>query len=239
MSLILDGTNGLSDVDGTAAAPAIRGTDANTGIFFPAADTIAFAEGGAEAMRIDSSGNLLVGTTTAQTGAKLAVTGGIQGTITSGTAVASTSGTSIDFTSIPSWVKRLTCIFNGVSVNSSSPPIIQLGTSAGVVTSGYVNTAGTIATTNNTTRGTAFTTGISVTQNGSAGGYSYTGSIVFVTIGSNAWVASGVINNPGNPEVGITAGAVSLGGTFDRVRFTTINGTDTFDAGSVNIMYEG
>jgi len=158
---------------------------------------------------------------------------------TSGTAVASTSGTSIDFTSLPSWVKRLTCIFNGVSVNSSSPPIIQLGTSAGVVTSGYVNTAGTIATTNNTTRGTAFTTGISVTQNGSAGGYSYTGSIVFVTIGSNAWVASGVINNPGNPEVGITAGAVSLGGTFDRVRFTTLNGTDTFDAGSVNILYEG
>jgi len=62
MSLILDGTNGLSDVDGTAAAPAIRGTDANTGIFFPAADTIAFAEGGAEAMRITSAGNVGIGT---------------------------------------------------------------------------------------------------------------------------------------------------------------------------------
>jgi hypothetical protein len=64
MTLILSGTNGLSDVDGDASTPAVRGTDANTGIFFPAADTIAFAEGGAEAMRIDSSGNLLVGTTT-------------------------------------------------------------------------------------------------------------------------------------------------------------------------------
>jgi len=61
MSLILDGTNGLSDVDGSAATPALRGTDANTGIFFPAADTIAFAEGGAEAMRIDSSGNVGIG----------------------------------------------------------------------------------------------------------------------------------------------------------------------------------
>jgi len=64
MSLILSGTDGLSDVDGSAATPAIRGTDANTGMFFPAADTIAFSEGGVEAMRIDSSGRLLIGMTT-------------------------------------------------------------------------------------------------------------------------------------------------------------------------------
>jgi len=63
MSLILSGTDGLSDVDGSAATPAIRGTDANTGIFFPAADTIAFAEGGVEAMRLDSAGNLGLGVT--------------------------------------------------------------------------------------------------------------------------------------------------------------------------------
>lgn len=68
MPLILDGTNGISDVrsttDGSAATPAIRGTDTNTGIFFPAADTIAFGEGGAEVMRINSSGQVGVGTST-------------------------------------------------------------------------------------------------------------------------------------------------------------------------------
>jgi hypothetical protein len=62
MSLILDGSVGVSDVDGSAATPAIRGTDANTGMFFPAADTIAFSEGGVESMRLDSSGNLGIGT---------------------------------------------------------------------------------------------------------------------------------------------------------------------------------
>jgi hypothetical protein len=67
MSLILSGTDGLSDVDGSASTPAIRGTDANTGIFFPAADTIAFSEGGVENMRIDSNGNVNIKSTT-QTG---------------------------------------------------------------------------------------------------------------------------------------------------------------------------
>ena len=63
MTLILSGTDGVSDIDGSAATPAIRGTDANTGIFFPAADTIAFSEGGVEAMRITSDGYVLVGCT--------------------------------------------------------------------------------------------------------------------------------------------------------------------------------
>jgi uncharacterized protein YaiE (UPF0345 family) len=73
MSLILSGTDGLSDVDGSAATPAIRGTDANTGIFFPAADTIAFAEGGAEVARFDSSGNFCLGTAAVLTSGKLSL----------------------------------------------------------------------------------------------------------------------------------------------------------------------
>jgi len=75
MSLILSGSDGLSDVDGSAATPALRGTDANTGIFFPAADTIAFSEGGVEAMRIDSSGNVGIGISSVESGFRLHVVG--------------------------------------------------------------------------------------------------------------------------------------------------------------------
>ena len=89
MSLILSGTDGLSDVDGSAATPAIRGTDANTGIFFPAADTIAFSEGGVESMRIDSSGNVGIGTASPSFKLDVANAGGlsIRANNTSSTAV--------------------------------------------------------------------------------------------------------------------------------------------------------
>jgi len=94
MSLILSGTDGLSDVDGTAATPAIRGTDANTGIFFPAADTIAFSEGGVESMRIDSSGNVGIGLTSS--GNKFEVSG--SGLFT-GAVTTNTTGTHISYQS--------------------------------------------------------------------------------------------------------------------------------------------
>lgn len=80
MSLILNGTDGLSDVDGSAATPAIRGTDANTGIFFPAADTVAISEGGVESVRFDSNGNSLFGTTTNTNSSRIVSNGVIEST---------------------------------------------------------------------------------------------------------------------------------------------------------------
>jgi len=61
MSLLLSGSDGVSDVDGTAATPAIRGTDANTGISF-GTDTVTISTGGVARVTTDASGNVGVGT---------------------------------------------------------------------------------------------------------------------------------------------------------------------------------
>jgi hypothetical protein len=193
-----------------------------------------FATSNAERMRIDSSGNVLINTTTAQTGAKLAVTGGIQGTITSGTAVASTSGTSIDFTGIPSWVKRITVMFSGVSTNGTSAMLVQLGTSGGITATGY--SAGSKETSGT---GSAYTTGFGI-QTANVAAIIY-GQMVFTYSGSNLWTASHALylSQSGTSYFIGGGGSITLSGTLDRVRLTTVNGTDTFDAGSVNILYEG
>ena len=154
--------------------------------------------------------------------------------LTSGTAVASTSGTSIDFTGIPSWVKRITVMFNGNSTSGTSVRLIQIGSSAGVVSTGYVSGAGQAngaASINSITTGIAFTTsGAAITV--------YSGSVILSKFSGNTWVASGC--GYSTDLVATFGGGLSptLPDALDRIRITTVNGTDTFDAGSINIMYE-
>jgi len=183
------------------------------------------------------SGNLLVGTTTAQTGAKLVVTGGIQGTITSGTSVASTSGTSIDFTSLPSWVKRITVMFNGVSTSGTSQKILQLGTgSTTFTTTGYVTSSSYIVTSVGTL---AYTNGFNI-YNLVLAADTLSGIVVFTNITGNTWVGSGSVSQTtGTAVIVLTAGSIALSAALTAVRITTAGGTDTFDAGSINILYEG
>jgi hypothetical protein len=155
--------------------------------------------------------------------------------IVSGTAVASTSGTSIDFTGIPSWVKRITVMFSGVSTNGTSNPIIQIGAGSVDATGyasglGFANVSGSQA--GPTTTG--FVWGGSVATN-----LIYANATINL-VGSSLWVYSlaGYLNSSGN-AYGISAGgSKTLSGTLDRVRITTVNGTDTFDAGTINLLWE-
>ena len=157
--------------------------------------------------------------------------------ITSGTVVASTSGTSIDFTGIPSWIKRLTVMFNGVSTNGSSNPLIQIG-------AGSVTTTGYETVTSRVRAGVAEVYRSTVGFNYGADNSSMvlTGNSTITNITGNTWIFSGVVSQvtvAGTPLSMQGGGSLVLGGTLDRIRVTTTNGTDTFDAGSINIMYEG
>jgi hypothetical protein len=156
--------------------------------------------------------------------------------LVTGAAVASTSGTSIDYTSIPSWVKRITVMYNGVSTNGSSNYLLQIG-SGSVSTSGY-----------NSVCSRAYTPGGPSTHSSTAGflsagdnaGFVWYGTLVLTLQNTNTWVCQGSIGQYAtSPLMTITTvGQIALGGALDRVRITTTSGTDTFDAGSVNILYE-
>jgi hypothetical protein len=154
--------------------------------------------------------------------------------ITQGTAVASTSGTSIMFTSIPSWAKRITLMFTGVSLSGAANPLIQLGAGS-ATTSGYLSSSTTFAASSLSTANS--TTGFNFAL--SSASSLFGGSLVITLLTGNTWTASGIIGESGSTRTSITAGSIPLSGTLDRVIVTTTNGTDTFDAGSINILYEG
>jgi len=153
--------------------------------------------------------------------------------IVQGTSQATTSGTSIDFTGIPSWAKRITVMFQNVSLSGVANILLQIGTGGSPTTTGYISgtsSIGTVATS------ASSTSGVPIYLAYAAGAIS--GSIVFTNLSSNTWTASGVFGYNGATGTATSGGSVSLSGVLNIVRITTTNGTDTFDAGSVNILYE-
>lgn len=156
--------------------------------------------------------------------------------LTLATAQSTTSGTAINFTSIPSWVRRITVMMNGVSLNGSAQILIQLGTSSGIESSGYLG-ASVHAANGNVVGGASSTAGFILYMNATANATA--GIATIATLGSNVWAMSycGGLTNTTAAHVG--GGNKTLGGTLDRIRITSSNGTDAFDAGSINIMYEG
>lgn len=151
----------------------------------------------------------------------------VQG-ITLATPVASTSGTSIDFTGIPAGTKRITVTLNGVSVSASGLPMIQIGDSGGIENTGYTGRV----------NGTNFSAGFTlVTSSGGAYVHHATAVLNLVNSSTNTWAVGSCGVNDGGAAY-TAAGYKALSATLDRVRITTSTGTDTFDAGEINISYE-
>ena len=155
--------------------------------------------------------------------------------ITSGTAITLTNQTAPEFTGIPAGVKRITVLFGGVSTNGTNNLLIQVG-SGSYSTSGYTSASGRTNSANNAAMNTN-TTGIHILN--SSASDSLRGAVVLYLLTGNTWVGNGNITSD-TTLISITIGGTSpaLSGALDRVRVTSVGGTDQFDAGTLNIFYE-
>lgn len=160
----------------------------------------------------------------------------IQGVL--GAPTATTSGTSIDYTGIPSWVRRITLMFNGVSTNGTSNPLIQIGDAGGIEATGYLGSS-MISTSTVSPTITNPTTGWGVNSGASANILHGMAVISLLDPAAGTWVCSGQLFFSNSGNMTNFGGSKSLSpGPLDRIRLTTVNGTDAYDAGSVNIYYE-
>jgi hypothetical protein len=155
--------------------------------------------------------------------------------ITRATAV-TVSGTSVSFTSIPSWARRITVMFSGISTSGTSRPTIRLGTSSGPEATGYTGVTANIGDSSATY--SLLSAGFDILQTGGAAIVFY-GQMTICNLSGNIWTCNSSIGRTDDNFFGICAGAKTLAATLDRIVFTTANGTDTFDSGTVNIIYEG
>lgn len=147
---------------------------------------------------------------------------------------ASTSGTSIDFTGIPAYAKRITIQFVGVSTNGTSKPMVQIGDAGGIGATGYLGSCAEIGGATG-----AFTTGFGL-LNAISGGVVFQGAMTLTLENASTftWVATGCISRSDAPDMNVSGGTKSTSAALDRVRITTVGGSDMFDAGAINIIYE-
>jgi hypothetical protein len=233
MAIILSGDTGLNGpLNGTVGATTPSTVAATT---VSASSLIAT---GSTSGSVTLSAPAVAGSTT-QT---LVNVTGTLAPLVSGTLQATTSGTAIDFTGIPSWVKRITVMLNGVSTNATNSRryLIQLGSGGVPRESSYISQASQIGSVANTTNSISLvSTGFVLQGYVPTASDAYIGNVQITNITGNTWISSGVIaTDTGSSNVAMSAGRVSLFGTLDMVRITTVSTPDTFDGGSVNIMYE-
>lgn len=163
-------------------------------------------------------------------------TGAIYNGIQSATAQASTSGTSINFTDIPSWVKRITVMFNGVSTSGGSQVIIQIGNGSVEITN-YTGTGAGVTGSNVTSGGGSVTSGFAIDSSAQASASTTRNGIATIALLTGSTYAFNSVVT-GNGYASMFGYSKTTSAVIDRIRITTVNGTDTFDAGSINILYE-
>lgn len=153
--------------------------------------------------------------------------------LTQGTSITTSSGTSHDFTGIPSWAKKITVNLRDCSTNGASSLLLRVGAGS-VQTTGYLSVS--ISENNTTQASVNDLTGFVMFATAAANANQ--GAITLYNVSGNQWVSDHQLYNTTNTTCH-GAGGVTLSGTLDRVRLTTIGGTDTFDGGIINIIYEG
>jgi hypothetical protein len=150
---------------------------------------------------------------------------------------ATTSGTTVEFTGIPSWVKRITMILNGVGPNGTNNLELQIGNGS-YATSGYDTLCSYVG--GSTSSVSAFSGGFGIIVNNNSG-LCY-GRYTLDLVGGNKYIGSGVfhVHQVGVAQYTMQSAGSSpvLSGPIDRIRIAVIGGVNTFDSGSINIMYE-
>ena len=161
---------------------------------------------------------------------------GAYGQLVSATAQTASS-TAVDFTGIPSWVKRITVMFSGVSTSGTSIKLVQLGDSGGFETTGYLGSASRISSTSPAT--STYTAGMGIESALSTNLINGQIVISLLNASTNTWAMFSVMSASDSAQTYYSASSKALSDTLTQVRITTVNGTDTFDAGTINILYEG
>lgn len=179
---------------------------------------------------IASTDETLVGTNTNRAVTPAGVAAVISASFVRGTSQASTSGTEINFTGIPSTVKRITVLFNEVSLSGNDRIVLQLGDAGGIETTGYTGNASDTA--NIALNSTFFN--ITATGNNA---YIFSGSISLFNFNGNTWIESGLVSASSSVNTSTSGGSKTLSDVLTQLRITR-SGTNTFDAGAINIMYE-
>jgi hypothetical protein len=197
-----------------------------------ASGVLALQTEGVTALSIDASQKVtFANSLTSPTLITPVITGMGSSILTSGT-VQTASSTAVNFTGIPSWAKRVTVMYTGVVTSAAAVPLIQLGTSGGIVTTGYDGATGAIANTSSC-NASLITTGLGLAH--LAFYTTFTGAAVFTLVTGNTWVGT----LTGKNTTGISTGStfIALSGTLTQLSLIT-NAAPTFTAGSINIMYE-